>query len=83
MNHHDLIQAVQNHTGFPWINGEQYASFVGYTQQSIHIRSAVDDIDDLIEWMRKEKAFEFSDRLRVIRDRLNTAHSLTRCDAVK
>ena len=70
----DLVQQVQNHTGAPWWNGAAYAEFRGYPQRLSQmdkgIGDAVDDLADVIEWLREEKMFGQSDRLRTIAGRL-------------
>jgi len=70
----DLIGQIQNHTGFPWWNGEAYASFRGYPgtirKMDKGIGDAIDELYDVIEWLREEKQYKKSDRLRTIVGRL-------------
>ena len=71
---HDLIMQIQNHTGFPWWNGQAYAEYVGYPQRitvyEVAMRSALSDMSQVIEALRSEKLFAHSDNLRAISDRL-------------
>jgi hypothetical protein len=66
----EVIQIVQNHTGFPWFNGNAYVEYRGWYALGIECHNTVSDITDVIEWLREEKQFDKSDRLRTIRDRL-------------
>lgn len=71
----ELVQQIQAHTNTPWWNGEAYADFVGYPQQIMRLesatRSAIDDIGDVIDWLREDKHYAQSDRLRAIANRMN------------
>lgn len=73
----DLALAVCKHTQFPWWNGPAYADYKGYPQRlkakDREIRSAVDDLHDVIEWLREQRDFEKADRLRTIAGRLARA----------
>lgn len=73
---HDLIVEIQRYTNFPWWNGQAYVAFRGYERLAKEAGVAVDDLGDVIEWLREEKQFEKSDRLRTIRARLNDALAL-------
>ena len=69
-----LINEIQNYTGFPWWNGKAYADFKGYPGRirmlEGGIGDAVDDIHDVMNWLREDKLFRQSDRLRTIAGRL-------------
>lgn len=71
----DLIRQIQDHTGFPWWNGEAYAGFMGYPQQiwklKCEFRRAIDDLSDVVELLRNEKHFAEADRLRAIAARMS------------
>ena len=71
---HELAYEVQKYTNFPWWNGKAYAEYHGYPQRiwtlEQHVSSAVDDLFDVIEWLRSEGQYQQSDRLRVIAGRL-------------
>ena len=46
---------------------------MGFNALALEVGAAVDDLSDVIEWLRDEKQYEKSDRLRSIRKRLNDA----------
>lgn len=68
-----LIVEIQKYTNCPWWNGQAYVSFFGYETLAFQAGQTVDDLTDMIEWLRDEKDYEKSDRLREIRKRLNDA----------
>lgn len=69
-----LINEIQNYTCSPWWNGEAYADFKGYPGRirmlEGGIGDSIDDIHDVMNWLREEKLFRQSDRLRTIAGRL-------------
>ena len=65
-----LIREAQNVTGAPWLNGEAYCGYIGYTQLRVTSEYVCDDLEDVIEWLRADGFYEQSDRLRTIRNRL-------------
>lgn len=69
-----LINEIQNHTNMPWWNGAAYADFKGYPGQirayEDGVGDAVDDLADVIEWLRQGKQYAQADRLRTIAGRL-------------
>ena len=69
-----LINEVQKYTNAPWWNGHAYAEFKGYpgriNEMEIGIGDAIDDLFDVMEWLRSEKLFAQSDRIRTISGRL-------------
>lgn len=83
----DMIASVQNHTGFPWFNGEAYAEYKGYPQtirrNEIAIADAVSDLYEVVEWLRTEKLYAQSDRIRAIAQRLNKPPFLLTMDQVR
>ena len=74
-----LIAQVQNYTGAPWWNGEAYDQYHGLSASILETRKrvgeAVDDLADVIEWLKAEKQFDKADRLRTIAGRLAGAQS--------
>ena len=70
----NLISEIQKYTNAPWWNGGAYADFKGYpgriSRMEKEIGDAVDDIADVMEWLRSEKQFDKADRLRTIAGRL-------------
>ena len=73
MTDEEITKAIQDRYGTPWFNGEAYADYRGYRRQSIAMRTAVDDLDDLIGWLRQSGQYPQADRLREIRNRLNAS----------
>jgi hypothetical protein len=73
----EIASEVQKHTGAPWWNGRAYCFFKGYPGRIAALEAAtghaIDDIADVIEWLRSEKMFVQSDRLRTIAGRLARA----------
>ena len=69
-----LINEVQRYTGYPWWNGRAYAEYKGYpgriSDLERGIGTAIDDIHDVMEWLREDRLFRQSDRLRTIGGRL-------------
>ena len=74
MTDDELTTIVQNHTGFPWFNGTAYAEYKGYPGEIKTLRRAiardVDELADVMEWLRGDKHFAQADRLRTIIGRL-------------
>ncbi|WP_299129683.1 hypothetical protein [uncultured Amaricoccus sp.] len=70
----ELINAVQNYTDMPWWNGAAYAEYHGLPQRikgfEGDVGAAIDDIADVMNWLREEKLYAQSDRLRTIAGRL-------------
>ena len=69
-----LVNEIVKYTNSPWWNGRAYAGYMGYPQKirkyENGIGDAVDEINDVIEWMRNEKLYAQADRLRTIAGRL-------------
>jgi len=70
----DVIRQMQDCTGAPWWNGRAYAEIMGLPQAirryEQEIGYSVDDLYDLMEWLRAERQFAQADRLRTILGRL-------------
>lgn len=68
-----LVNEIQNYTGFPWWNGMAFAEYVGYPQRvrtlELALGDAIDDMWDVMEWLREEKQFDKADRIRIIMGR--------------
>lgn len=64
------IKAIQKHTNAPWWNGAAYAEYMGYPQRIGSLERglsyAIDDLHDLMSWLREEGQYEKADRLRTI-----------------
>lgn len=73
---HELIVEIQKYTDFPWWNGQAYVTYRGFDILAREAGNVVDDLGDVIEWLRSEEQYEKSDRLRTIRKRLNDALGL-------
>jgi hypothetical protein len=65
-----LINRVQDYTNAPWWNGQAYAELKGYPQQirkaDVAMGTAVDDIANVVDWLRDEKQYAKADILRRI-----------------
>lgn len=84
----DLAAAVGRYTNMPWWNGQAYAEFRGMPQAlrayADGVGEAVDDLHDVMDWLREEKDFAKSDRLRVIAGRLaRLIHTQSRPDMLR
>jgi len=71
LNRYELMQVVQNHTGFPWFNGRAYVDFFGWTALAAKAHRSVEELDGVIADLRREGRYDISDRLRAIRDELH------------
>jgi cysteinyl-tRNA synthetase len=71
---HRLAAEVTKYTNMPWWNAEAYDAYCGLsTKLRSYFHRTGDTIDDLIEvmeWLRSEKQFDKADRLRTIIGRL-------------
>lgn len=58
----------------PWWNGKAYDDYHGLSARirttDDGLGSAVDDLYDVIEWLREDKQFDKADRVRTIAGRL-------------
>ncbi len=70
----ELIVQIQRHTNAPWWNGKAYDEFHGISagarSMAKAMGDAVDDIADVMDWLREEGQFDKADRLRTIAGRL-------------
>lgn len=60
----EVMRIVQNHAGVPWFNGEAWAAYRGYNSVIIAARDVANELREIVEEMREEKLYKYSDRLR-------------------
>jgi hypothetical protein len=77
----EMIVQIQNHTGYPWWNGQAYAEYRGYPQAiwrlKADMRCVADDLEDVIQWLRAEQLYAHADRLRTIQRRARQASDIS------
>jgi hypothetical protein len=71
---HSLAVEVTGYTDMPWWNAEAYDDYAGLSSKLrryfYRTGDTIDDLIEVMEWLRSEKQFDKADRLRTIIGRL-------------